>query len=343
MGNYLIGRAWYWFEPIMRERNSKPKEDRSDRTSKVLSSYNEMRKAMRQVFGDVDERTVAAQKLQHLRQTRSVRDYITDFQMITSNLEWDEDALMDKFKGGLKQHILNLLIYFPVRPKDLDELFERAQRIDTEYTNQRKREYFNSGTYNRKNNTSYHPKRDRDGDVQMTGAKVDLEKARRDKLCFNCGKQGHQARLCKTKKKDQSPRIRMVRAFDNIADESRKTILDFEPIPGDSDTDSFNSSLMREVLRREAINEEKIHRRRTNRELNDRDQEQPAVMATSFQEIEVEEESDKSDQTDEFDDDDLQCDQRNRLAETICAWKEKVDQHITKEDRIIPELRSYGE
>jgi hypothetical protein len=25
------------------------------------------------------------------------------------------------------------------------------------------------------------------------GAKVDLEKARREKLCFNCGKQGHQA------------------------------------------------------------------------------------------------------------------------------------------------------
>ena len=61
VGNYLSGRAWYWFEPILRERNSKPKEDWSDRTSRILSNYEEMKKAMRQVFGDIDERTIAAQ------------------------------------------------------------------------------------------------------------------------------------------------------------------------------------------------------------------------------------------------------------------------------------------
>ena len=159
----------------------------------------------------------------------------------------------------------------------------------------------------------------------MTGAKVDLEKARRDKLCFNCGKQGHQARSCRVKRKDQSPRVRMVRAAD-IADQNRKTILDFEPIPGDSDTDSFDSSMMRRLLEREAINEEQIHRRRISQKLNNGNQEQPAVMATEFQKIEIEEESDKSDQTDEFDDDDLQYDRRNRLAETISTWRKEVDQ-----------------
>ena len=119
VGNYFTGRAWYWFEPILRLR--------------ILSSYNEMKKAMRQVFGDVDERTVSAQKLQNLRQTRSVLEYITDFQMISSNLEWDEDALMDKFKGGLKQHILSLLIYFPNKPRKscLKELKELMQKVLT--------------------------------------------------------------------------------------------------------------------------------------------------------------------------------------------------------------------
>jgi retrotransposon gag protein len=100
----------------MRERNTKPREDWSDRMERLLSSFNEMTMAMRQVFGDVDERTVAAQKLQNLRQDKSVREYITEFQTISSNLEWDEDALMDKFKGGLKQNTLSLLIYFPKEP-----------------------------------------------------------------------------------------------------------------------------------------------------------------------------------------------------------------------------------
>ena len=32
VGNYFIGEAWYWFEPIMRERNTKPKDDSGDRS-----------------------------------------------------------------------------------------------------------------------------------------------------------------------------------------------------------------------------------------------------------------------------------------------------------------------
>lgn len=46
MGNYFIGKAWYWFEPIMRERNTKPREDWSDRMERLLSSFNEMTMAM---------------------------------------------------------------------------------------------------------------------------------------------------------------------------------------------------------------------------------------------------------------------------------------------------------
>ena len=87
---------------------------------------------MRQVFGDLDEKVKAAQNLQRLHQIRSVREYIIDFQMISSNLEWDEDALMDKFREGLKPSVRSMMIYYPQEPKDLEEPFERAQQIDRE-------------------------------------------------------------------------------------------------------------------------------------------------------------------------------------------------------------------
>jgi len=79
----------------------------------ILGSYKELKKAMGQVFGTIDERKDAAERLQRLRQTRSVTDYITDFQMITSNLDWDEEALEDKFLEGLKTEIRKALIYYP--------------------------------------------------------------------------------------------------------------------------------------------------------------------------------------------------------------------------------------
>lgn len=46
-----------------------------------------MKKAIQQAFGDLDEKVKAAQKLQRLRQVRSVREYITNFRCV-------RDALM---------------------------------------------------------------------------------------------------------------------------------------------------------------------------------------------------------------------------------------------------------
>jgi hypothetical protein len=45
-------------------------------------------------------------------------------------LDWDEEALEDKFMQGLKPQLQDALIYFPTEPENLEELFERAQKID---------------------------------------------------------------------------------------------------------------------------------------------------------------------------------------------------------------------
>jgi hypothetical protein len=50
IGGHLKDRAWDWFEPFMRERNTKPRVEWSDRATSVFSSYEELSKAMTQVF-----------------------------------------------------------------------------------------------------------------------------------------------------------------------------------------------------------------------------------------------------------------------------------------------------
>jgi hypothetical protein len=57
--------------------------------------------------------------------------------MVTSNLDWDDEALEDKFLEGLKPEIRKALIYYPTEPRNLEELFERAQKIDREIWGQR--------------------------------------------------------------------------------------------------------------------------------------------------------------------------------------------------------------
>jgi len=54
--------------------------------------------------------------------------------------------------------------------------FERAQRIDREQWNQRERKFGTQTSHFARKNMV---RRDRDGDIQMVGAKVDLEKAKK--------------------------------------------------------------------------------------------------------------------------------------------------------------------
>jgi len=176
---------------------------------------------MGQVFGETNERQAAAEKLQRLRQTGPVTNYITEFQVITSSLDWDDEALEDKYLEGLKPEIRRALIYYPTEPEDLEELFERTQKIDKEIEGQR-RYPSERGTYGYPRKRYFEKKpmyqTDRDGDIKMKGAKVNMEKARKEGLCYNCGIAGHQARNCRKpkqeKRNDQRPntKIRMLRS-----------------------------------------------------------------------------------------------------------------------------------
>ena len=204
ISSYLRGQAWDWFEPILNEANNISKTSWEERTAKIMGNYREFKKALGKVFGELDERKTAAEKLAKLKQTTSVTAYITEFQTIMSSLDWDDEAKEDKYLEGLKQEVRAGLIYYAKEAEDLDELFERTQKIDRELQRNKKDSYLQRHTYT-KSGRSLHMgnreyKRDYDGDVIMKGAKVDLEKARKEQLCFHCGKKGHQAKFCRNRK-----------------------------------------------------------------------------------------------------------------------------------------------
>jgi Retrotransposon gag protein len=211
IGGYLSGLAWEWFEPILHEADESKRDNWSARTKRIMRSYTEFGKALKQVFGQIDERKDAAAKMTRLRQHTSVTMYVTEFQTIASSLEWDDEALEDKFLEGLKPEIREALIYYTEEPDNLEELYERAQRIDREkwnarsFRNQRHSNFHGSSKSGRGGYNYRAPIRlDADGDIRMTGAKVDLQKAKEQRLCFSCGKPGHQARFCRKKRQDNT-------------------------------------------------------------------------------------------------------------------------------------------
>jgi hypothetical protein len=247
IGSYLREQAWDWFEPVLNEANNRSRTSWEERTSKIMGSYREFKKAIGKVFGDVNERQTAAEKIAKLRQTTSVTAYITEFQTISSSLDWDEEAKEDKFIDGLKQEIRQGLIYFTKDADDLDELFERTQKIDRELgrtkreTRTQRQPNIETGRSFYKGNRNF--RRDGDGDVIMKGAKVDLEKAKKERLCFNCGKKGHQARFCRDKKNNNGKgrTVRMLRT--SKVEPNKEPSGTKEDTLEESDNDSWASAI----------------------------------------------------------------------------------------------------
>jgi hypothetical protein len=74
-------------------------------------------------------------------------------------------------------------------------------------------------------------------------------------------KKGHQAKSCKSKK-NQDPKIRMVREMDGTKRETRRTVLDFEPVPESSDIESSDESMEERIIQDELRNLDKDLRKR---------------------------------------------------------------------------------
>jgi hypothetical protein len=66
-------------------RANSPRTEWESRTKRIMGNYREFKKALGKVFGQIDEREIAAEKIARLKQTSSVTLYITEFQTITSS------------------------------------------------------------------------------------------------------------------------------------------------------------------------------------------------------------------------------------------------------------------
>ena len=166
----------------------------------------------------------------------------------------------------------------------------------------------------------------------MIGAKVDMEKAKKEKLCFNCGKAGHQAKFCRSKKpvvkRESATRISMM----TYTKDPGQRKLQYIPIPENSGmfTDESESEIDYDQLCREEVaahDNNYEHRQTIRREM------EAEIFAAGLGNNRKEA---GSPQADEFEDelsvDDADLQLKNEL---ISEWRIDVSKSILKE----PELR----
>ena len=124
--SHLEGIAYSWFEPILRRYDP----DSDSPAPEELSSFKSFSAALSRTFGDPDLVRTKTRELRALRQATSVTAYASEFQRLRAFISWNDQAFYDQFYDGLRENIKDGLATLETRANTLEELIQKAQRID---------------------------------------------------------------------------------------------------------------------------------------------------------------------------------------------------------------------
>lgn len=213
VGSLLTGAALGWFSPLI------------ETNSPLLEDFEAFMAEFKSVFGDTDRVRVAAAQLRQLRQgSRPVASYAADFRQLACEVGWDEAALVDAFRYGLRDDVKDLLLTMP-DATTLSDIVAQAVKCDNRlFERRRERQFSRAGpapwhaTMARQPSaptTSFQQQRPQtlaaddpmqvDGAIRIGPLTAD-EKARRRRhgLCMYCGQAGHMVAVCPSKGRDHA-------------------------------------------------------------------------------------------------------------------------------------------
>ncbi|SLM35925.1 Zinc finger, CCHC-type [Lasallia pustulata] len=211
-GLALRGNAFAWFEPILTDYLTNNRSDQEQETQNIFADFDNFETSIKLVFGVANEERAAERMIHQVEQRGSAAQYWSQFQQVASKLAWSDEVLLAIFYAGLKRDIKEKMINN--KPTTYQTMVQKAIDIDNELFELRRGGY---NPYKGHGVASARPKYQRNyGDpmeldamqerrpsrpkqrgFQRSGNNAERERRRRDNLCYNCGKSGHQARECK--------------------------------------------------------------------------------------------------------------------------------------------------
>ena len=201
---FLTGAAFDWVETAQKDyfECGSNFAQWDEATKEIFQSFSGFKEKISRVFGDVDEERSAERRLQGLRQRGAASAYAAEFQQYAGRMGWNDDALMAQFYKGLKDSVKDEMARRD-KPASLQRMMDGAIKVDNrlyERSLERKGHYSIGHANKRgggpKKQTSYWPQ-PMELDAAFRGkpqpSKDEMDRRRRDKLCFECGLPGHMA------------------------------------------------------------------------------------------------------------------------------------------------------
>lgn len=201
--SYMAGAAQNWAMPILQALDE-------GRPHELLINYDSFRDAVIAVFGEIDRKGNAEDRLGKIKQTGSVATYISTFNEYAAQVDWNEASLVARFRGGLKDEVLDSIATAETQPHKLQEWMAMASRIDGRlWTRHQHRRPVTSVVVSKDHGARFQANPVNTGPVPMEldaiSGTTALAKTAAERLeyqrqgrCWGCGQLGHIRAKCPT-------------------------------------------------------------------------------------------------------------------------------------------------
>ncbi|QRV96858.1 Retrotransposon gag protein [Ceratobasidium sp. AG-Ba] len=202
--NMQNGDAGNWAQPFLCKLSLKEEHT-------ILQSWANFKKAFLADFSDPVKKEKAIRDLNKLTQTKSAQSYVTQFRNLMQEVDWNDEALIDKFREGLKPEVRKELTRITMLMEDnqtvtLEGIFQAACKFDDMiFTNHR----FNltgpgpgSSNWNQQrggpsgNKGTNNSQRNKQTTIVRI-PKEEKDRRQKEQLCIKCVKKGHMMKDCR--------------------------------------------------------------------------------------------------------------------------------------------------
>ena len=205
LASNLGGEALIWIAPLL------------SGDSPMLQNWPQLRATFERAFGNNRVTIDAPQQLLKLQQgSKNLASFVSDFQRLRNHVKWDDKALADVFFNGLNSKLRQALALRP-RPEKLDLLIEYVMELEARIGAAAGIIEDSSSPMEVDAATTFQSRNDSDPEMQ---------RRRRQGLCFHCGRTGHVSRFCRERQRAQGQkRGQRAVASVEVEQDSSSTIL----------------------------------------------------------------------------------------------------------------------
>ncbi len=109
--SYFKEDVFKWFKSLIRNHLKNKSEDQEDEINRVFEDFFNFKQAIQRMYENIDAKRIIERQLYDIKQSESAFKYVSAFQSIAAEIEWNDSTFTAQLYRELKNVIKNEIVH----------------------------------------------------------------------------------------------------------------------------------------------------------------------------------------------------------------------------------------